>query len=140
MTHILIIDDDEDSRELLCGLVQDAGFDCESVGSALEGLDVIEARSSSVILIDIYMPGMDGCELARMLEEHPRRKAMTLVAVTGFSGEPIVYDVVAAGFDAFLSKPVDLDALDGLFRGLAAQQGAASRSPARRPLPTQDPA
>jgi CheY-like chemotaxis protein len=138
--HILIIDDDEDSRDLLCGLVQDAGFECQDVGSAAEGLEVIEATSPNIILIDIYMPDIDGCQLARMLEDHPRRKAMTLVAVTGFSGEPIVYEVVAAGFDAFMSKPVDLDALEGLFRSLSEQKGGAPRTPPRRTLPTQDPA
>jgi CheY-like chemotaxis protein len=107
---VLIVDDNEELRNGLCRLLALHGYRVGSAGdgpTALELVDVIEPR---VVLVDIGLPGMDGYELARRLRLI-RPAGMRLVAVTGY-GQPSDRALSqAAGFDAHLVKPVDLDTL-----------------------------
>ncbi len=108
---ILVVEDNADSREMLCELLQVSGFVCvptETGPSALAAL--AQARPHSAI-IDLGLPGMDGFDVARHIRALPDHAHMCLVALTGY-GQPSdraqVYD---AGFDAHLVKPVRIEQL-----------------------------
>ena len=85
-----------------------------------------------MILLDLAMPGMDGFEARRRLREHGGSDAAYLVAMTGFGNEEDKRRTRAAGFDAPLTKPVELDALVSLLnearQRLPNQSAAATAS------------
>ena len=118
--NVLVVEDDEDCRDLTCQLIPAAGYRCRGVGTAAEALRAVEESVPDVIFVDIGLPDMDGCELARIINQHPRRAEIFLVAMTGFVGKPVTADAAAAGFDLLLSKPVNREAVLTLLRGLRA--------------------
>jgi two-component system, chemotaxis family, CheB/CheR fusion protein len=108
---IAVIEDNADSREMLCALLELAGFECHSASSGDEGLRLIQERRPDVGLVDIGLPGLDGFELARQVRQDPRSKAMILLAISGY-GQPADREkATQAGFDAHVVKPVEPRAL-----------------------------
>lgn len=105
--RVLIVEDDDDCRVLLHDAAGMAGATVAEARTAAEALQQVDAFGPDVLLIDIGLPGEDGFELARKLDQHPRRDGMSLVAVTGFTEQEIMKQAVMAGFDVFLVKPVD---------------------------------
>ncbi len=110
-SRIVVIEDNEDSRELLCALLCAEGFDCHGARDGLSGLALIESVRPAVALIDIGLPGIDGFEVARRLRSQSDLHPMTVVALTGYGQAADRERALAAGFDHHLVKPVDLDAL-----------------------------
>ncbi|HKY38055.1 MAG TPA: response regulator [Polyangiaceae bacterium] len=114
---VLIVEDDDDSREMLGELVTAFGHRAVSAASAEEALEQARDNMPDLALIDIGLPEVDGCELARRLRLamaetpglHPR-----LVALTGYSDGDTRETAGAAGFDAFMVKPIMPEALEAL--------------------------
>jgi two-component system CheB/CheR fusion protein len=109
--RIAIVEDNEDSREMLCALLAGAGYQCASAASGPAGLTLIEEMEPDAAVVDVGLPGMDGLALARRVRSNPKTAGVYLVALTGY-GQPS--DRVAAreaGFDGHLVKPVDFDRL-----------------------------
>jgi two-component system CheB/CheR fusion protein len=67
-----------------------------------------------IVLLDIGLPGQDGYELARELRAEPSLQDAVVIAVTGYGGPDERYRAREAGFDHYLTKPVDLEALVAL--------------------------
>lgn len=114
---VLIVEDDDDSREMLGELVSLYGHRPLAAANATEALAYARDERLDVALIDIGLPEMDGCELARRL-----RGAMVettglptrLVALTGYSDGAMRDSAGAAGFDAYVVKPIMPEALEEL--------------------------
>jgi PAS domain S-box-containing protein len=110
MGSILVVDDNEDARASLCGLLTLLGYRVTSAGDGPSALLTAHELKPRVVLVDIGLPGMDGYELARRLRSaHPT--GLRLVAVTGYGQESDRARSREVGFDAHLVKPIDLDAL-----------------------------
>jgi len=110
---ILVIEDDEDSRELLASILSLAHAEVRAVGAAQAALDELSLRSFDVILSDVGLPEMDGLEFMRTLRERPaeRLRLTPAVALTAYAHVTDRAAVIQAGFQAHLSKPVDADEL-----------------------------
>lgn len=107
--RILVIDDNNDAREALVVLLQLAGHELHEAADGLSGLDSVSRLRPDVVFADIGLPGIDGFELARRIranEAGPR-----LVALTGYDHPDQRRRGAEAGFDAYLVKPVEVDAL-----------------------------
>jgi PAS domain S-box-containing protein len=105
--HLLIVEDDADTREILQATLEARGFQvtaCESAAAALE-----EAAKNSIDLIvsDIGMPEMDGLEMMRQLRSVPGGQDLPTIAVTGYASKKDSQSALAAGYNAHVSKPVD---------------------------------
>ncbi len=109
--RVLIVEDSGDSREMLRDLLQLSGYSVEIAEDGLRGVELLQARRPDVALIDIGLPGLDGYQVARAVREAPWGKALFLVAVTGYSQPEDCRRALAAGFDAYLVKPVNLNEL-----------------------------
>ena len=72
MSRILIVDDEQGIRQSLKGVFEDEGFTTESASTGEECLKKIEQDSYDLILLDIWLPGMDGIETLRRLRENRR--------------------------------------------------------------------
>jgi CheY-like chemotaxis protein len=114
---VLIVEDDDDSREMLGELVSAFGHRPVPAANAAEALARARDQRPDVALIDIGLPEVDGCELARLLrlamDETPGLHTK-LVALTGYSDGPMRESAGAAGFDAYVVKPIMPEALEAL--------------------------
>jgi two-component system CheB/CheR fusion protein len=117
---VVIVEDNADSRGLLCELLEFAGFNCHTAEDGLAGLARIEELAPDVAVVDIGLPGIDGLELARRLRAQARHRGIVLIALTGYGQRTDSEKVYAAGFDRHLVKPVDPAQLTGLLNELTA--------------------
>src|ERR671916_3120298 len=105
--HILIVDDERGIRETLRGVLEDEGLTADAVGSGEECLKAVERRAYGCVLLDVWLPGIDGLEtLSRM------RESGTDAAVVMISGHANIETAVRAtklgAFD-FIEKPLSIE-------------------------------
>jgi CheY-like chemotaxis protein len=127
---VLVVDDSSDAAASTALLVQLWGHAADTALDGPAALRLAEERTHRVVLLDLAMPGMDGCELARRLRRLPRMGAALLVCVSGYTQEAVRRQALEAGCDFFLIKPVNPEQLrlmlDAVVR-ISAVEGVASR-------------
>jgi CheY-like chemotaxis protein len=108
-SRILIVEDDEKSRRLLCDILAFHGYEVAAASNGEEGLRTANAHNPDAALLDIQLPGISGFEVLAGLRE-PRccGASLPIVAVTASVMEQDRKKILAAGFDAFISKPVNI--------------------------------
>jgi PAS domain S-box-containing protein len=116
--RVLVIEDNDDSREMLQMLLESAGHVVETSADGPSGLARLQAFKPDVALIDVGLPGLDGYAVARMARTRPDTSAIRLVALTGYGQAEDRARALAAGFDHHVTKPVDPFALEELVRAL----------------------
>jgi CheY-like chemotaxis protein len=131
---VLVADDCRDATDSLSILLQLWGHDVRVAYSGRAALALAVADRPDVLLLDLAMPGMDGCALARQIRRHPSLDGSLLVAVTGYADEVHRRIGRAAGFNRFLVKPVDPSAMEELLR---AEKNRRARESARQAHCTQ---
>jgi CheY-like chemotaxis protein len=124
--RVLVVDDNVEAATTLCYLLQIAGCRTAIGFGGLMGLRVAQLFQPSLLLLDFDMPGMDGCELLGKLKALPGPIADALsVCVTGMADVATQERCQAAGFDHFLTKPIDGEALAVLLAEARARSVAA---------------
>lgn len=118
--RILIVEDHEDSREMLRQLLELEGYDVEVAADGRVGLDAALARPPVVALIDLGLPLLDGFQLARAIREHLGHR-IWLVALTSRTTHADRRRSAEAGFDLHVAKPVALDRLRGVLRDIVSR-------------------
>lgn len=105
----LIVDDDEDARELLAVILRAAGARVETASSVTDALRHLDTSQPDVLLADIGMPGLDGYALIREVRkrEAESRQRLPAAAITAYAGVLDRDRAVAAGFDLHVSKPIN---------------------------------
>lgn|SRR5574341_1803419 len=116
MARILIIEDDAAIREMLARRLALRGFTVEQAPDGEAGLAMIRASAPDVLVLDHGLPGISGWDVARTLRADPAFTALPIVALTAHAGEPSRRQAIAAGCTAFLTKPVDMKALEAELR------------------------
>jgi CheY-like chemotaxis protein len=109
--RVVLVEDHDDSRELLALMLEQCGAVVVSAPSARSGLDAVLETRPDVVVSDLGMPGEDGYWLIR--EVHSRVGDVPAVAVTGFSDRYHPRQAREAGFLEYLNKPVDPERLCG---------------------------
>jgi PAS domain S-box-containing protein len=112
--RVLVIDDNRDSADSAAEVLRLLGNKVECAYDGEAGIALAGRFRPHMILLDLAMPGMDGYEARRRLRAEPGAETAVLVAMTGFGNEEDKRRTRAAGFDAHLTKPVELDALIAL--------------------------
>jgi CheY-like chemotaxis protein len=106
---ILLVEDDDDARELLELVLRRAGAVVRSVSTATDALEVFKTSPTTVVLTDIAMPERDGFWLLQAIRSAPSLPRVPVVALTALAMAKDRADVRAAGFDAHITKPSDPD-------------------------------
>ena len=106
--QILVVDDDEDARELLHTVLEYCGAEVLSAASALGALAALGNRRPDVIVCDLVMPDDDGYALIRALRTRAAVRSVPVIALTGYAFVHAAEEALSAGFSAYLKKPVEV--------------------------------
>ena len=126
MKTILVAEDDPASRELMREILEAGGYRVLEACNGGEALQKMEEMEPDLVLLDIQMPGLDGFAVLRQLRQNPSYATLPVVALTAYAMQGDREKVLAAGFDAYLTKPVDATALRAQIQQLLTQSGQDS--------------
>ncbi len=104
--RILIVDDEEQNRELLEAIMGALGHDTETARDGPEALAKLKL-DVDLVLLDIMMPGMDGFEVVQRIRENPELGSVPVIMVTSLSSKEDRLRAVEAGANDFIAKPID---------------------------------
>ena len=142
---VLVVDDVAENRAVAVDMLSQLGFDMAEAGNGLEALEKIRSLRPALVLMDIVMPGMDGLETTRRLRQMPEFGDLPVVAVSAGASGADAAQSLAAGANAFLTKPIDFN---GLLSKVAALlniewsdeiRGAQAARPSEAAVPVADP-
>ena len=108
---VLLIEDNEDGREMMATMLAAHGFPVDQAADGLLGVAAAKEKLPAAALVDIGLPGIDGYEVARRLRQDPATRGIRLIALTGYGLAEDQRRVLEAGFDQHLVKPVSMDQL-----------------------------
>jgi CheY-like chemotaxis protein len=113
--QILMVDDENDTREFQAFVLEQSGARLITVASGLEALQVLDQCVPDILVSDIGMPGMDGYELIQQIRSRTpdRGGRISAIALTAYAGELNQRKAIESGFQAHLSKPVEPEQLIG---------------------------
>ncbi|HEX2457848.1 MAG TPA: ATP-binding protein [Vicinamibacterales bacterium] len=120
--RVLIVDDNDDGAHMLADALAALGHTTRVVNDPLQALAEAERIRPDVAVLDLGLPVMDGYELARRFKDHAQLRDVSLVAVTGYGQDRDRRQTEAAGFDAHLTKPVDIQELGTLVNSLSVDE------------------
>ena len=115
MIDVLVVEDDEDIRNLLVDQLQDKGCIVRKAVNGAIGLRLVGMRKPDIIFADIMMPVMDGIHFISKLKENPESSDIPVVLVTVVSAPAETLRAVALGVKYRLSKPWEQKELDFVF-------------------------
>lgn len=116
--RIMVVDDNADAAQALVLLIGTEGHEVQMASDGRQALELADAFKPELILLDISMPGLNGYEIARCLQQRPWAQCLTLVAVSGWGEPEDKQRAVAAGFSCYLVKPVASDEVMAVINGL----------------------
>jgi two-component system cell cycle response regulator DivK len=103
--RILVVEDQEDNRQILRDLLASAGFEMIKAIDGEAGVAAATAHRPDLILMDIQLPIMDGYEATRRIKANPELNAIPIIAVTSYALSSDEGKALAAGCDAYIAKP-----------------------------------
>ena len=114
MSHkILIVEDNDNNRSLFQDILGFYDYAVSVAADGEEGVTLAQGLLPDLILMDIQMPGMDGMAAAQILKRDPLTCNLKIIALTSFAMQGDEGKFLAAGFDGYLSKPVNTRELPG---------------------------
>lgn len=113
--RVMVVDDNEDAAGVLVMLLESMGHSAHAVFGSSEALKQADSYSPQVFLLDVGLPGMDGNELVQHLRAKVKIAGALFIAITGYSEARDRNYSMAAGFDHYLVKPIDIDTLISIF-------------------------
>jgi len=113
MATILLVEDNELNRDMLCRRLERKGYRVETAEDGRQGVDKALSDRPDVILMDLSLPVMDGWEATRRLKADERTKGIPVIVLTAHAMSGDERKAFEAGCDDFDTKPVDLPRLLG---------------------------
>ena len=107
MQTILIADDNADSRDVYCTLFEASGYRVLSAENGLAALALLDAERPHLIMLNLFMPELDGHEVLRRVRAHPGTEHIPCLVFTGDARFEQLGKAVQSGADAFLTKPAE---------------------------------
>jgi len=122
MTHrILVVEDQEDLREIACFALEGAGYDIVEAATGAEAVANAEAKHPDLVVMDIQLPVLDGYEATRRIKALPGMARTPVIAVSSFAMKGDEEKARAAGCDAYMTKPYSPKQLVDLVREFLAK-------------------
>jgi two-component system, cell cycle response regulator DivK len=110
---VLIVEDNERNAKLVRDVLGHAGYRTLEAGDGEAGVALAREHRPDLVLMDVQLPGIDGVEALARLRADPATAAIRVVALTAFAMQADRDRFLAAGFDGYVEKPIDVRALAG---------------------------
>lgn len=124
MSEILIVEDNEKNMKLVRDVLQAKGYRTIEAVTGEEGVRLARERGPALVLMDIQLPGINGIEALRQIRADRATASIPVIAVTASVMASDRRNIVEAGFDAYVGKPLNLrEFLDAVAKALAAPRG-----------------
>jgi PAS domain S-box-containing protein len=119
---ILVVEDNPTNQLLMLRVLQKMGYVADTAGNGLEALDALKRQHYDVVFMDVEMPEMSGIEATKaIVATWPKTERPFIVGTTAYSMESDARECVEAGMDAYLSKPIKIEELQGILQGQGKQ-------------------
>jgi two-component system, cell cycle response regulator DivK len=122
----MVVEDNERNIKLLRDLLGAYGYRTIEARSAEDAIALVPLERPDLVLMDIQLPGMDGVAALRELRKLPETVAVPVIAVTAFAMKDDRERLLAAGFDGYVEKPIDVRALPAYVRSYLASTSAGA--------------
>ncbi|NWF98607.1 MAG: response regulator [Nitrospirae bacterium] len=108
LRKILVVEDNQDSRELVVKVLKNKGYQMIEAEDGEQAIEKAIAESPNLILLDISLPKLSGYEVAKKLKEMDEFKDIPIIAFTAHAMKGDREKVLIAGFEGYISKPVNV--------------------------------
>jgi CheY-like chemotaxis protein len=115
---ILIVEDAEDARYFMRLALENQGYLIIEAENGAKAVELAESEQPDIILMDLSLPIMDGIEATEKIRAGNKLAGVPIIAVTAHQESDFRVGAKAAGFDAYVTKPIDIDFLGDLIQGL----------------------
>ena len=115
---VLIVEDDEDARYLMRLELEHLGYLIVEAENGEQAVEVAEREQPDIILMDLSLPRMDGIAATQKIRATDGFNGVPVIAVTAHQETDFREEAKAAGFDAYVTKPIDMNWLSELIKGL----------------------
>jgi two-component system, cell cycle response regulator DivK len=105
MATLVLVDDHDSQREIYEQALSTAGFVVHQAASGEQANELTHRLRPDVVVLDLAMPKLDGCEVCRRLKAHPATRGIPIIVVTAHIAPGIRESAERAGCDAYLTKP-----------------------------------
>ncbi|MEY4669518.1 MAG: hypothetical protein RL518_2217 [Pseudomonadota bacterium] len=126
---ILVVDDEEDIRELVTYNLSRAGYNVMTAGTGEEALQIAQEINPILLVLDIMLPGMDGLEVCRRLKGSPRLSKIPIVMISALGEEKDVVAGLELGADDYVAKPFSPGVLLARVKSVIRRVGASPVAP-----------
>jgi CheY-like chemotaxis protein len=120
---ILVVEDNDKNRKLVRDVLTATGYRLAEAETGEDGVRLARERGPDLVLMDIQLPGINGIEALRQLRADPATAAIPVMAVTASAMTQDRQKILAAGFDAYQSKPISIRPFLELVRRVLDQRG-----------------
>ncbi len=118
---VLLVEDTEDNRMMMRRLLELSGYRVSEAVNGLEAVKAAEEETPSIILMDLSLPIVDGLAATRRIRQLPAMARVPIIAVSAHDTADFHAEALAAGCDAYITKPVDYTELEDLISDLTAK-------------------
>jgi len=108
LPNILVVEDNQDNREMVVKVLKFNGYEVVEAVDGEEAIEKARAEDPDLILLDIFLPKMDGYEVTRRLKGDTRLKNIPIIALTAHAMKGSMEEALAAGCDGYIPKPIDV--------------------------------
>ncbi len=108
---VLVVDDDNEIRHMLCMLLQLTGYETEEAVDGVDARSKVRQNQPDIIILDVMMPKMDGITLCKLLRAEEATARLPIIMLSGKMNGDAIAEGLQAGADRYLTKPTGLDVL-----------------------------
>jgi len=117
---ILLVEDNDDTRYFMHLELENCGYRVIEAGDGELAVELAQQENPDIILMDLSLPGVDGMQATREIRKEEASRKVPIIAITAHHESTFRQDAAASGFDAYVTKPVDMTFLSELISGLLA--------------------
>ena len=125
-SHILIVDDNDDSRMLLCRRLEQLGFEVVEAPSGEQAIDLVKRGSFDLVLLDVVMPGLSGLDVLKALRKDLSTTQLPIIMATANDRSEDVVTALDLGANDYVTKPTEFTVVAARIQSQLRQKAAAS--------------
>lgn len=123
-TNVLLVEDTEDNRFMMRRLLEMSGYRVSEATNGAEAVRTAQAEKPEIILMDLSLPVVDGLAATRRIRQLRDFRDVPIIAVSAHDSADFHTEALAAGCNAYITKPIDFTELEDLIRRLTSRQNS----------------